>query len=340
MSFTISNNTAAASSNYYLGKNQDFLQTSIKRLASGKKLIRPSDDPGGLSVAMKLKASVSRLTGARNNVQNGTSFLEVQDGVLEGAGRIVTRMAELKGLGSQDPMKSSQDIESYNLEFRDLQRQLYDMSQMTFNGVSLFANTGNTGDQSVFRDVGDATNNTVSIQTSTQGSSGSKVSLHKAKFLAAITLEVGDLDRSDPTRDAVFDPTAGSIRRPGQKFTEASNSGTNDKAIAGQIISFASEDSANVWDLDAVSIGFFQQALENIAFLRARVGGQMSRLSFAADNLSVQQTNIRAALGRIEDVDIASESSNLSKYSILTQAAASMLTQANSTNDVALMLIR
>jgi len=340
MSFTISNNTAAASSNYYLGKNQDFLQTSIKRLASGKKLIRPSDDPGGLSVAMKLKASVSRLTGARNNVQNGTSFLEVQDGVLEGAGRIVTRMAELKGLGAQDPMKSSQDIESYNLEFRDLQRQLYDMSQMTFNGVSLFANTGNTGDQSVFRDAADATNNTVSIQTSTQGSSGSKVSLHKAKFLAAITLEVGDLDRSANTNDAVFDPTAGIGVGVGQKFTEASNSGTNDKAIAGQIISFASEDSANVWDLDAVSIGFFQQALENIAFLRARVGGQMSRLSFAADNLSVQQTNIRAALGRIEDVDIASESSNLSKYSILTQAAASMLTQANSTNDVALMLIR
>jgi flagellin-like hook-associated protein FlgL len=343
MSFTISNNTAAASSNYYLGKNQDFLQTSIKRLASGKKLIRPSDDPGGLSVAMKLKASVSRLTGARNNVQNGTSFLEVQDGVLEGAGRIVTRMAELKGLGAQDPMKSSQDVESYNLEFRDLQRQLYDMSQMTFNGVSLFANTGNTGDQSVFRDVGDATNNTVSIQTSTQGSSGSKVSLHKAKFLAAITLEVGDLDRSGNTTNAIFDPTtvAGKVVggiTAGDRYTNSSAG--IDKPNTGQFISFASEDSANVWDLDAVSIGFFQQALENIAFLRARVGGQMSRLSFAADNLSVQQTNIRAALGRIEDVDIASESSNLSKYSILTQAAASMLTQANSTNDVALMLIR
>jgi flagellin len=66
----------------------------------------------------------------------------------------------------------------------------------------------------------------------------------------------------------------------------------------------------------------------------------MSRLSFAADNLSVQQTNIRAALGRIEDVDIAEESSNLSKYSILTQASASMLAQANSTNEIALMLIR
>ena len=320
MSFTVSNNSAAASSNYYLGKNQELLQKSIKKLASGKKLIAPNDDPGSLSVAMKLNASISRLTGARNNVQNGTSFLEVQDGVLEGVGRIVTRMAELKGLGSQDPMKSSQDIESYNLEFRDLQRQLYDMSQMTFNGVSLFANYANNGTtESVFRN--DGTNHTVSIHTSTQGSQGSKISLHKAALLGALTM----------TNNA--NQTAAAFSTADFKTTTGKASNTN-------IISFAAQESTEVWDLDAVSMGVFQKALENISFLRAQVGGQMSRLSFAADTLSVQQTNIRAALGRIEDVDIAEESSNLSKYSILTQAAASMLTQANSTNDVALMLLR
>jgi flagellin len=322
MSFTISNNSAAASSNYYLGKNQDLLQTSIKRLASGKKIIRPSDDPGSLSVAMKLNASISRLTGARNNVQNGTSFLEVQDGVLDGVGKIVTRMSELKGLGSQDPMKSSQDIESYNLEFRDLQRQLYDMSQMTFNGVSLFANISSpetgTATESVFKD--ESTSNTVSIHTSTQGSAGSKISLHKAALLAALTIK-DDLSAQDA--NSVFSDREG-----------LATGGT-----AG-VFSFAATESSEAWDLDEVSMGVFQQALENVAYLRAHVGGQMSRLSFAADTLSVQQTNIRAALGRIEDVDIAEESSNLSKYSILTQAAASMLTQANSTNDVALMLLR
>ena len=330
MSFTISNNSAAASSNYYLGKNQDLLQTSIKRLASGKKLIRPSDDPGSLSVAMKLNASISRLTGARNNVQNGTSFLEVQDGVLEGVGRIVTRMSELKGLGSQDPMKSSQDIESYNLEFRDLQRQLYDMSQMTFNGVSLFANYSSpeTGPavESEFRK--ESTNHTVSIHTSTQGSEGSKISLHKSALLAALTIEADDLRNTGADGNATD-----------AKWTDT-NTQTTAQRDANQLYSFAAEDSSKTWDLDEVSMGVFQQALENISFLRAQVGGQMSRLSFAADTLSVQQTNIRAALGRIEDVDIAEESSNLSKYSILTQAAASMLTQANSTNDVALMLLR
>jgi flagellin-like hook-associated protein FlgL len=321
MPFTISNNSAAASANYYLGKNQDLLQTSIKRLASGKKIIRPSDDPGSLSVAMKLTASISRLTGARNNVQNGTSFLEVQDGVLDGVGKVVTRMSELKGLGSQDPMKSSQDIESYNLEFRDLQRQLYDMSQMTFNGVSLFANfaspVGSTT-ESIFKD--DSTSHTVSIHTSTQGSAGSKISLHKAALLAALTIKE-DLSAQDA--NSVFSDREG-----------LATGGT-----AG-VFSFAATESSEAWDLDEVSMGVFQQALENVAYLRAHVGGQMSRLSFAADTLSVQQTNIRAALGRIEDVDIAEESSRLSKYSILTQAAASMLTQANSTNDVALMLLR
>jgi flagellin-like hook-associated protein FlgL len=232
-------------------------------------------------------------------------------------------MAELKGLGSQDPMKSSQDIASYDLEFHDLQRQLYDMSQMTFNGASLFAMTSNTGDESVFRNV--SRNHTISIHTSTQGSEGSKISIHQAGLLAALTLETGDLDRS-----------AGGDAMYSNKATITAGN----KATAGQIVSFAAEDSTSTFNLDAVSMGFFQQALENISFLRAQVGGSMSRLSFASDSLSVQQTNIRAALGRIEDVDIAEESANLSKYSILTQAAAAMVSQANSTNDVALMLLR
>ena len=46
------------------------LQTSFDRLASGKKLSSPIEDPGGLAVSMKLSASINRLAGAQNNVQN------------------------------------------------------------------------------------------------------------------------------------------------------------------------------------------------------------------------------------------------------------------------------
>ena len=107
MSINISTNTAALRAGSYLAQNNAKLQTSFDRLASGKKLSSPIEDPGGLAVSMKLSASINRLAGAQNNVQNATSFLEVQDGMLDTVGRIVDRMSELKGLASQDPMKSA-----------------------------------------------------------------------------------------------------------------------------------------------------------------------------------------------------------------------------------------
>jgi flagellin len=130
---------------------------------------------------------------------------------------------------------------------------------------------------------------------------------------------------------------AGNVDQSG--YTGANNAGATD-ATTAEDVTFASADTTTVLTLDQISMGVFEQALSNVAFLRAQAGGSMSRLSFSAESLAAQETNIRAAVGRIEDVDIAAESANLAKYSILTQAAAAMVSQANSTNDVALMLLR
>ena len=59
------NSSAVSSANYYLGKNQKNLQESIKRLASGKKISGPGDDPGNLAVSMKLNAQLSRISGLK-----------------------------------------------------------------------------------------------------------------------------------------------------------------------------------------------------------------------------------------------------------------------------------
>jgi flagellin len=333
MPLTISNNSAVASASYYLGKNQQALQNSIKRLASGKKIIAPNEDPGTLSVTMKLNAAVSRLKGARNNVQNGISFLEVQDGILTTVGRVVGRMAELKGMATQDPMKSSQDIESYNNEFRDLQKQLRDISTTTFNGVSLFADYAGTkagldasGNKTKFKDDNTA-DNIIEIYTSSEGSSGTKVSIYRSALLSALTIAGGTSIAN--AQESAAGTLTGAQRANGSNssfglFAKAAGS-------ADETISLGSA---------GLSMGIFQQAVANIAYLRAQVGGGMTRLNFSADALSSMETNMRAAIGRIEDVDIAEESANLAKYSILTQASAAMVAQANSTNDVALMLLR
>ena len=92
--------------------------------------------------------------------------------------------------------------------------------------------------------------------------------------------------------------------------------------------------------LDQVSSGIFEKAIENISYLRAQNGGSQSRLNFNIQSLSQQKMNLRAALGRVVDSDLAEESTNLNKYSMLSQAAAAMLAQANASTDIAMILIR
>jgi flagellin len=288
MSLNISTNTAALKAGSYLAQNSLKLQKAYDRLASGKKLSSPMDNPGGLAVSMKLQASINRLSGAANNVQNALSFLEVQDGMLESVGNIVDRMSELKGLASQDPMKSDQDRASYNNEFKDLQTQLYDISQMKFNGVSLFANTVNVtgGDSTVFggSSQSDSLDNTLTIYTSESGAAGSKVSVHKSVLQSALTIHTN-------TKDSAAFNTASNVTGDADETTEF-NATFAVKAASG----------AEYLDLADISVGVITQALENISFLRSQNGGVQSRLTFNLNSISTQKTNMRAALGRVVDL--------------------------------------
>ena len=327
MTLQISTNTAAARASYNLGRNNSMLQRSFDRLSSGKKLVSPIQDPGSLAVSMKLSAAINRLSGAQNNSQNALSFLEVQDGMLETVGNILDRMSELKGLSSQDPMKSTQDKASYSNEFRDLQVQLYDIANQKFNGVSLFANFVSTdtpdvyGTEAIFKAQNQVRteDNTLTIYTSAEGSNGSKVSVYKSLLLSALTV--------------------GQKLSIGQKFSDADNEGAEIGSTL-KPVAFASKNIEGTISLGQISVNVINQALENVSFLRAQNGGVQSRLSFNLQTLAQQKTNMRAALGRIVDADIAEETTNLAKYQVLSQAAASMLSQANANTELALMLLR
>jgi len=63
-------------------------------------------------------------------------------------------------------------------------------------------------------------------------------------------------------------------------------------------------------------------------------------LESALENLTVLNENVQSAESRIRDLDIAKESANLSKYQILQQASASVLSQANNLPQVALRLLQ
>jgi len=216
-----------------------------------------------------------------------------------------------------------------------LQVQLWDISQQKFNGVSLFANFVSTNTEGVYGPGNtvfygkDQTSgghldkdNTMTIYTSAEGSEGSKVSVYKASLLSALSVTQG-----------------GSI---GQTYDDSTIEAANAAAVVGtdSVVHFASDSINKTLTLAQISVNVINTALENIAFLRAQNGGVQSRLSFNLQSLAHQKTNMRAALGRIVDADIAEETTQLSKYQVLSQAAASMLSQANANTEIALMLLR
>ena len=80
-------------------------------------------------------------------------------------------------------------------------------------------------------------------------------------------------------------------------------------------------------------------ALVQLNKMRANLGALQSRLVSTVQNLAITDENLSEAKSRIVDVDIASESSELAKNSILQRAGISVLAQANSIPQIAIGLI-
>lgn len=137
MPVIINSNSSATIAAANLADSSRLLQKSLNRLSSGSKIIKPSDDAGGLAVATKLAAAARRQSAASSNISNTVSYLQTQDGGLKVASKILDRVSELKTL-SLDPTKSSSDIANYNSEFTALQAQLTAIAGEKFNAISLF----------------------------------------------------------------------------------------------------------------------------------------------------------------------------------------------------------
>ena len=81
-------------------------------------------------------------------------------------------------------------------------------------------------------------------------------------------------------------------------------------------------------------------ALVRIDLERSDLGATMSRMEHVINNLSNISKNTKEARSRIQDADIALETTNLTKAQVLNQAAQAMLAQANRTSQSILSLLQ
>ena len=196
----INTNIGAARTSRLLQESTSNLNSALARLASGSKIINPQDDAGGLAVATKFEAAISRNNAVSNNITSSLSYSQTQDGFLQKVSKALDRMSELMTL-ALDATKSTNDKTNYNTEFTDLKNYISDIGTKEFNGVSLFDGTamsvtkdsdGNTWDLNA-SDLNDsdiasviASGFVVTSTLATLTTSIENVSTHRAKVGANI----------------------------------------------------------------------------------------------------------------------------------------------------------
>jgi flagellin len=88
------------------------------------------------------------------------------------------------------------------------------------------------------------------------------------------------------------------------------------------------------------AITSFNTAIETVSAQRAKLGAVQNRLEHTISNLDTSAENLQASESRIRDVDMAKEMMSFTKNNILSQAAQSMLSQANQAPQGVLQLLR
>ena len=170
MALTLGGSNASSFSNMlYLNDAKSRMDKSLLRISSGRRILTAADDPGGLALSMRLSNELTINDTIKNNVENSKSFVEMQDSALKTAGDILIEMDRLKASYNT---ADATDKAIYAGQFKELQVQLGTMKLEKFNGVSLFS-----------AQVSSATK----VYTSTQGASGSFISIGNLDLGAAVS---------------------------------------------------------------------------------------------------------------------------------------------------------
>jgi flagellin len=125
------------------------------------------------------------------------------------------------------------------------------------------------------------------------------------------------------------------------------NNGSNDQitftaidATAATLVGGASLDVSSSQGAASTALDTIDNAIKLLSTSRADLGAAGNRFEMVISGAQTFAESLAAANSRIRDVDVASETANLSRTQILTQAGISVLAQANQVPQLALKLLQ
>ena len=315
----INTNTSSMIARDAVQRNDRAMSTAMERLSTGSRINSAKDDAAGLAISERMSGQVSGLNMAARNANDAISLLQTVDGAASEISNMLGRMYEL-AVQSASGTYTSTDRTALNLEFEALMFEIQDIAERTeWNGTSIMDDT-----------YDDATN-ALKVQLGAEASQTMAVRIKDWRPTLSVDAQISGI--TDATTDGI-DSADSAYNLAG------SANGTE----AAMYFLDATEETDNI-DISsaaaaAIAVKNIANAIDGAAAERAQYGAYISRLQHAADNLQNVSTNTSASLSQIADADYATETTELARTQIISQASTAMLAQANQVKQTVLSLLR
>ena len=322
MAVYVNTNYSALQGQRYLGNVQNSLTTTYQRLSSGMRINSSKDDAAGLQIADRLTSQINGLNQGNRNASDGIALAQTIESGMDEISSMLQKMRTL-AVQAANGTNTTEDRTALAKEMEALGTEINRIStQTTFAGKSVL--NGLVKD-SIYGDPAGG-NNPNQNPAGDKGSLTLQVGSNKGD---TITFDVESVYFSKIAADADLVGNGKFFKNDGGTIKIDLTKVTFGTPAAGQQ---AGKTIGDVIDL-------MDKAIAKVDGMRAGLGALQNRLESSIRNQSNVAANEADARSRIRDADFAEESANLSQQSIIQQAAASMLMQANTRPQLGLSLL-
>lgn len=376
MSLKINYNASAIVANNSLKMSDNRLTASLERLSSGYKINHAKDNAAGLAIARRMNAQLRGLEVAEQDALDGVSVLEIADGALSEVHDMLQRMNELS-IKSATGSITDDDRLTIQAEVAQLKDEIARIGETTeYNGrklfdgtfdlkgytdtteikVNYFSDTVGLGDYSfeltglTFEADDTVTPGTTAVVTRTDVNppvstpvtvTGDKEQLilkGEKDYEIRLGLEDG-WDANGNNINITMELTG---MGPMTLQIGANEGQTIDMRIPEVSLLNIGIKKTDVSTVDGANkaVDEIKNGIAYISQMRSRMGAYQNRLEHTQTSIATSEENITSAYSRIMDTDMAEEMTEYTNMQVVTQAATSMLAQANERPSQMLQLLQ
>ena len=300
MAVYVNTNISSLNGRRYLNNVQNQLTTTYQRLSSGLRINSAKDDAAGLQISSRLTTQVNGLNQGNRNASDGIALAQTIEGAMDEVTGMLQKIRTL-AVQSRNGTNTAEDRAALYKEANALTKEINRIaSQTKFAGKTIL---DGANDNAIYGKNNNQNNKTGKLTLQVGANKGDTIDFEVTSMRFSVIAETAGITVND-----IYDK--------------------NNSAVKMSTADLADKLLANI-----------DKIIGQVDSKRADLGALQNRLESSIRNQANVSANQADARSRIRDADFAEESANLSQQSIIQQAAASMLMQANTRPQLGLSLL-